>query len=116
MTIIVGDNLSKMQTEVKIELFTTEENINLKNLAAEKIGYSSKFFYFGESGDGKSIYGGYKISSVISESIISICGYPKDIKKAHKNLETKLDKKLINFVKSKNYTENSNETESMQNL
>ena len=90
-----------LEQETKLQTFTTEGKINLKDFIAEKIGYSSEFFYFGETEDGKSIYHGYKTTNLVFSDMISIAGRSEDIIKTQKNLEKKLKINLILFPRSK---------------
>jgi len=84
--------------------YTTEKDVSIKDLVADKIGYSSEYFYLGETEDGKSIYHGYRTTTLVGERIISICGeQPEDIEREHKKLEKMTDTKLILFIKSKQY-------------
>jgi len=86
-----------------INSLTTNADINLKDLFAEKIGYSQKIFYLGETEDGKSIYQGYHTTTLVGERIISLCGELRDIEKTHKHLEKKLNTRLISFIQSKQH-------------
>jgi len=100
-----------LKKETQLQTFTTEEKVNLKNLVAEKIGYSTEFFYFGETENGKSIYQGYRTTSLVWEDMISIAGALEDIVKTQKNLEKELKINLISFHRSK-YYQTENETKS----
>ena len=88
---------------MRINSFTTNTDINLKDLIAEKIGFSEKFSYLGETEDGKGIYQSYGTTNFVGEDIITSHGEPEDIKRAHKNLEIMLGIKLVSFIKSKKY-------------
>jgi hypothetical protein len=98
----------KGNKRTEIVSLATDTDINLKDLVADKIGYSQEYFYLGETEDGKNIYQGYKTTSLIGERIISICGESRDIERTHKHLEKRLNIKLMSFIKSKQYQKTEN--------
>jgi len=88
---------------IERDTFTTEENVDFKELIARKIGYSQEVFYFGETDKGESLYSISKTTAVVSKDTVSIIGEREDIQNAHKCLENKLSMQLIQFVKSSKY-------------